>query len=96
MYYPMKTYILTFLITLISFDAYCQTVILGKVTDKDGSLPGTNVYLDGTYDGSTTDANGEFSFRTAKKGKVLIKASFMICRDCPSNWKFVLKKYSTN
>jgi len=73
----MRSYIITLLTVIMSIGAYSQTVISGKVTDKDGSLPGTNVYLEGTYDGSTTNADGEFSFRTAKKGKVLLKASFL-------------------
>ena len=42
-----------------------QTVISGTVMGTDGlSIPGANVYLEGTYDGVSTDTDGTFSFKT--------------------------------
>ena len=72
-----KIYIFIFLILLTGLHTFCQTLISGKVSTKEGSLPGANVYLEGTYDGTSTNANGEFSFKTSKTGKVLLKASFI-------------------
>lgn len=46
-----------------------QTVVSGMVTDqKGGPIPGANVFLDGTYDGATTDEQGNFNFTTSEKG----------------------------
>ena len=40
-----------------------QTTISGKVTDTKGNpIEGANVYLEGTYDGTSSDENGNFSF----------------------------------
>lgn len=73
----MKTCIFLILLVITGLKAYNQVIISGKVTCKDGSLPGANVYLDGTYDGTSTNAEGEFSFKTSKTGKVILKAEFM-------------------
>ena len=55
-----------------------QTIITGKVTDaKNQPIEGANVYLDGTYDGTITDANGQFSFSTNETGVVSLKISFL-------------------
>lgn len=46
-----------------------QTTISGKVVDeKNIPISGANVYLEGTYDGASSDANGYFSFETTMKG----------------------------
>ncbi|WP_299334028.1 TonB-dependent receptor [uncultured Psychroserpens sp.] len=73
----MKTtvFILTFLIASVTC---AQTTINGKVVDsKDQPIPGANVYLDGTYDGDTTDENGEFSFTTSETGSQTLIISFL-------------------
>ena len=73
----MKTYIIILLFAILQLAATGQTVISGIVSTAEGSLPGANVYLEGTYDGVSTNANGEFSFKTQKKGKLMLKASFI-------------------
>lgn len=58
------------LIALLSVTLnFGQTSISGKVTD-DKNIPiiGANVYLEGTYDGASTDENGKFSFETSETG----------------------------
>ncbi len=46
-----------------------QTSISGTVIDeKDIPITGANVYLEGTYDGASTDENGNFSFETTESG----------------------------
>ncbi|NIJ51349.1 TonB-dependent receptor [Dyadobacter arcticus] len=67
-----------YLLLLTSPVAYSQKMIIGKVTDKKGNpLPGTNVFLKGTYDGTTTNANGTFSFKTSEKDTAMVAASFV-------------------
>ena len=73
----MKVYIFTFLIAITGLQAFCQSVISGKVSTKEGSLPGANIYIEGTYDGASSNADGEFSFKTSGTGKVVLKASFV-------------------
>ena len=60
----MKPLIIIFLFSL-GYLSFAQTTISGKVTDtKNEPIPGANVYLEGTYDGSTSDENGFFLFET--------------------------------
>jgi len=48
---------------------YAQTTINGLVTDKSGNpISGANVFLEGTYDGSSTTDEGSFSFDTSETG----------------------------
>jgi len=72
-----KIYFSVIVLVLTCMKAISQVTVSGNVICKDGSLPGANVYLEGSYDGATTDAEGKFSFTTAKKGKVILKASFI-------------------
>ncbi len=58
-----------FLIALITFTlGYSQIKISGKVTFKNKGVNEVNVTLKDTYDGATTDAQGNFSFNTTEKG----------------------------
>ena len=60
--------VLFFLIAICQISLVAQTTISGKVTDKKGApIIGANVYLDGTYDGASTNEKGEFSFSTKRK-----------------------------
>lgn len=70
--------ILFFLIAICQISLVAQTTVSGKVTDKKGvPIIGANVYLDGTYDGASTNDKGEFSFSTLEKGTQTIKVSFI-------------------
>lgn len=73
----MKT--LTTIICLFLTGALlAQTTISGKVTDnKNQPIPGANVYLDGTYDGDTTDDEGNFSFTTEESGTQILTISYL-------------------
>ena len=73
----MRKCIFIILFGFTSINTFSQSAISGKVSGIDGSLPGASVLLDGTYDGATTNASGEFSFRTSKTGAVILKASFI-------------------
>lgn len=66
------------LLVLIPAATFAQKNIQGKVTDKKGNaLPGANVFLKGTYDGGTTDANGVFNFQTSEKDTGTLAASYV-------------------
>jgi iron complex outermembrane recepter protein len=54
---------------------FAQTVISGTVTDEatKESLPGVNVTIDGTINGTTTDNSGKFSFKTTAPLPVKLK-----------------------
>ncbi len=55
-----------------------QTTVSGIVTDtKDVPIMGANVYLEGTYDGASTDENGKFSFETAESGTQTLVISML-------------------
>lgn len=55
-----------------------QTTLKGKVTDRQGNaLPGANVFLKGTYDGATTNADGRFSFVTQEQDTATLSVSFV-------------------
>lgn len=58
-----------FLLSFISFFlSFSQVKISGKVTFKNKGILEVNVTLKDTYDGATTDAQGNFSFETTEKG----------------------------
>ncbi|WP_340203146.1 TonB-dependent receptor [Ascidiimonas sp. W6] len=63
------------LITGISFGQY---TISGKVTDSRGiPIIGANVYLEGTYEGGSTDDLGDFSFSTTETGEKNLVISYI-------------------
>jgi hypothetical protein len=70
-----------FLLTVCSFSftwSWSQTTLKGTVSDKQGKvLPGANVFLKGTYDGGSTDANGKFSFISQEKDTATLSVSFV-------------------
>lgn len=70
--------LITFLSFLFSISIHAQHTISGTVTDtKNKPIFGANVYLDGTYDGATTDQNGQFSFTSKEKGIQILVVSFL-------------------
>ncbi|PKV50378.1 outer membrane cobalamin receptor [Aquimarina sp. MAR_2010_214] len=69
---------LTFVFITILFSTNAQTTITGNVTDASGiPIEGANVYLDGTYDGGSTDKNGSFSFSSSETGPQTLLVSFL-------------------
>ncbi len=69
---------LTFVFITILLSTNAQTTITGNVTDASGiPIEGANVYLDGTYDGGSSDINGAFSFSTSETGPQTLLVSFL-------------------
>lgn len=66
------------LFLLIATTSFAQTTISGKVIDAKGNLlEGANVYLEGTFDGATSQADGTFSFNTEETGQQTLIVSFL-------------------
>lgn len=77
-----KQLILIIIITLISslfpYVFFAQTEITGVVTEKNGTpVMGANVFLDGTYDGASTDGNGKFTFTTEETGPQTLLVTYV-------------------
>lgn len=65
-------------ISVLLHSSFAQTKIFGKITDsKKVSIPGANIYLKDTYDGTSSDANGNFSFTTDETGEKILVISFI-------------------
>ena len=63
---------------LCSHLALGQTLISGKVTDVSGNpVSGANIYLEGTYDGASTDMKGTFRFETTETGTQTLVISML-------------------
>ncbi len=64
--------------TFFSLAGFSQTQISGTITQKNGTpIVGANVYLEGTYDGASSDDQGRFSFTTEETGIQTLVASFV-------------------
>lgn len=55
-----------------------QSMISGMVlTTKEVPLPGANIFIEGSFDGATSDPEGNFSFYTNKVGSATLIARFV-------------------
>lgn len=74
----MKQLILFLSILSGYFSALGQTTISGVVTDAGKNpISGANVFINGTYDGSTTLDDGSFSFSTTAAGEQVLVVSYV-------------------
>lgn len=70
--------LLIIILFFISQWGLAQVTISGKVTDGNNHpISGANVYLDGTYDGATTNDSGDFLFSTEEEGVQALVISFL-------------------
>lgn len=70
--------IITFLFLIFFNFGFSQKTISGKVTDEKGkAISNANVFIEGTYDGDSSDENGNFSFQTSASGKQILTISFL-------------------
>lgn len=72
-------HILVFFVAGSAVTAQAQTgKITGRVTDVNGApLPGVNVVIDGTTQGSTTDVDGYYTIINVRPGSYTLRASFV-------------------
>ncbi|MCL6460816.1 MAG: TonB-dependent receptor, partial [Flavobacterium micromati] len=74
----MKT-IFTLSIILLTTVLFSQTTISGKIVDEKGKpVAAANIFIDGTYDGTSSSEVGEFTFETKTKGNQTLVVSFLI------------------
>lgn len=70
--------IFTLLFLILSAATFAQQTISGKVTDEKGRpVTGANVFIEGTYDGDSSDEQGNFSFQTTVTGKQNLVVTFL-------------------
>lgn len=73
----MKT-IFTLFFSFFALIGFSQSTVSGKVTDVKGRpIPGANVFIEGSYDGTSTNDSGEFNFTTNEKGTQILVVSFL-------------------
>jgi len=66
------------ILILLSLNAGAQKTIIGSVLDRKGNpVPYANLYLEGSYDGCSTDTSGNFMLSTSLTGKQMLIASFI-------------------
>ena len=69
---------LTLILLLTAAIGYSQTSISGKIKDESGSpMPGVNIVVKGTTDGTVSDINGDFSFSTKQSPPISVRFSFI-------------------
>lgn len=65
------------IILFLPISIFCQN-ISGFITDANGKpISGANVYLEGAYDGATTDDAGNFNFETTETGIQTLTVSYV-------------------
>ncbi|MEO5775340.1 MAG: TonB-dependent receptor [Flavobacterium sp.] len=73
----MKTFY-TLTLLLIAFIGNAQQTVSGTIVDeKNKPVVGANVFIDGTYDGASTDEKGNFNFKTTATGNQTLVVSFL-------------------
>jgi hypothetical protein len=70
--------ILSLLILFLSITIYSQTKISGRIVDTNNQpLPGANIFIKDSYDGTSSEKDGSFSFTTEEEGEAVLVASFV-------------------
>ncbi len=69
-------FVFSWILIMVSFIGMAQVTIRGKMTDtKNKPLAGGSISIKDSYDGTTTDSLGNFSFSTSEKGNWVLEAS---------------------
>ena len=73
----MKTFLIIFF-NLLVITVQSQVQISGTaITVRGTPVIGANIFIQGSYDGATTDSTGKFNFLTDQAGQQLLIASFI-------------------
>jgi vitamin B12 transporter len=73
----MKCFV-TSLLIFIAFSAKAQVNVTGKLVDnKNRPVVGASVNIKNSYDGTTSDSLGNYSFNTTEKGEQLIEVTII-------------------
>lgn len=71
--------IFTLTILLFSFTVFSQATLSGKIVDEKGKpISGANIFIEGTYDGASSNETGDFNFTTTATGNQTLVVSFLI------------------
>lgn len=74
----MKILLITIVLCFLYCSAISQNLITGTITDTKGTpLIGANIFLEGTYDGASSDDLGNFSFETLETGQQTLVVSYI-------------------
>ena len=74
----MKSFLLFTILLMTQLGVIAQTAITGAIVTKKGEpIIGANVFVDGTFDGTSTDLDGKFTFQTTKEGEAILKVSYI-------------------
>jgi len=74
----MKIFLLPITLLFFAPALIAQTNITGTITDQNEEpIVGANVYLEGTYDGASSDDNGSFTFETSETGSQTLVVSML-------------------
>ena len=92
----MKNLIVLFLIYCTATLSYSQTVISGIIKDENGTLLiGANVYIEGTYDGTSSNDKGFYTFTTYELGKQLLKVADESLKTAKMNLDIAEQKFES-
>ena len=73
---------LLFSFFLFAISSQSQTTVTGQVKDDLGEeVIGANVFIKGTYDGTSTEVDGRFSFVTSTNGEHVLVVSYIGFKD---------------
>jgi hypothetical protein len=71
--------IYTLILFLFSVTLFSQTILSGKVVDEKGKpIAGANIFIEGTYDGSSSNETGDFTFITTTTRNQTLVLSFLV------------------
>ncbi|MNF38529.1 TonB-dependent Receptor Plug Domain protein [compost metagenome] len=71
--------IFTLSVLLLSMALFSQSKLTGKVVDEKGNpISGANIFIEGTYDGASSNESGDFNFTTTATGNQTLVVSFLI------------------
>jgi hypothetical protein len=74
----MRQPILILLLILTQVTLMAQTRITGQLMDAHGEgLTGANIYLEGTYDGTTSNLEGQFVLETSETGDQVLRIEYI-------------------
>ncbi|MEM8525849.1 MAG: TonB-dependent receptor [Bacteroidota bacterium] len=74
----MKKIIVLIVIISWSCSLLAQTTISGQVKEKGGDvIIGANVFLENSFDGASTDLEGNFEFTTTQSGQINVLVSYL-------------------
>ena len=63
---------------LLTLATWAQNQVAGRILDPEGvAVVGANVYLEGTYDGASTNEEGRFAFETTESGTQTLVISML-------------------